>query len=777
MDTLQPVLPQKRIRQIFSCNECRRRKLKCDRNIPCNRCVKSGCPGTCLYTSRNKRSIRERRANVENARSDITPGRPAECKSQETSRVAETGQITPASTDIPEDRDNTISDLQRRVMMLESLLAERTSELSQPRPYDGFSLRSDNGLAECWPNQAGLRNIHFMRDFLHGKNKNTSFHGRSHWHSLFGQFDDVISILETCKKRKDVGTAREYRSMKTLLRQTWDRNCCGEQHQAMILHGYIPPRDVADQLVDFYLETVEYTYRILHVPTFRKLYDEFWVTPARENFHLMAQIYSILAISASYYFQMESVPPSILPLKDQIPIWLHCVQHWLDHAIENKRNLFHALQVQCLLTIARQVSSADSNMVWISCGAMVRIAISAGLHRNPMSFRSMTPFYAEMRRRLWATIMELDLQASLDAGKCPTLSYSDYDCDMPSNLDDDDIADPDRISSSWKDPGRSTRTSFLVALSRSLPARIEVAKLANGLDANVSYNELLRLGAEITKSFQYLPPPRSEKKIILHPSFQTDFFDFLTRRFLLVIHRQVAIMGAYDPKYHFSRRIVLDSSLTMLSHFGVSTGSIGEDGNRKAPLATYCGGMFCNELLNAALSICAEMLMGKVDIETLGCSIHDQALSTMTGLSSRLADNHLLTVIEGAIRMVERWILEGHGMYNKIYLCLCTAFSSVKSRYANEEPQAAVSTAISESIQNFKMLLLQRTPGIQIFDGTVVQNDTPESSISMVDHADGCNNIQVSRCFAHSTLTSDIVRGENEWDNSNLDSWDIDWEF
>ncbi|KAL1851204.1 transcription regulator gal80 [Paecilomyces lecythidis] len=544
----------------------------------------------------------------------------------------------------------------------------------------------------------------------------------------------------------------------------------------MILHGYIPPRDVADQLVNFYLETFEYTYRILHVPTFRKLYDEFWVTPARENFHLMAQIYSILAISASYYFQTESVPSSILPLKEQIPMWLHCVQHWLDHAIEQKRNMFHALQVQCLLTIARQVTSANSNMIWISCGAMVRTAISAGLHRNPMSFRSMTPFHAELRRRLWATIMELDLQASLDAGKCPTLSYGDYDCDTPSNLDDDEIADPDRASSP-KDPTRFTRTSFLIALSRSLPARIEVAKLANGLNTSVSYNELLRLSADITKSFQYMPLPRSEKKPILHSSFQTDFFDFLTRRFLLVIHRQVAIMGAYDPKYHFSRRICLDSSLTMLSHFGVSTGRDGEDDDRRAPLATYCGGMFRNELLNAALSICVEMLMGKVDIEILGCSIHDQALSAMTDQSSRLPDDYLFIVIERAIKMIERWILEGDELYNKVYMCLCTAFNSVKARYANEDPQAAVSMAISKNIQNFKMLLLQRTPGIQIFDDTVAQNDTPESNISMVDSADNCDDLPVRGCFAQSSLPEKMIRGDSGWDNSNFDSWDIDWEL
>jgi hypothetical protein len=45
--------PQKSRRQraILSCLECRRRKLKCDRLAPCNRCIKGGISETCAYGS------------------------------------------------------------------------------------------------------------------------------------------------------------------------------------------------------------------------------------------------------------------------------------------------------------------------------------------------------------------------------------------------------------------------------------------------------------------------------------------------------------------------------------------------------------------------------------------------------------------------------------------------------------------------------------------------------------------------------------------------------
>lgn len=39
----------KRPRMAISCSECRRRKIKCDRSVPCMACVKRGVPGSCRW--------------------------------------------------------------------------------------------------------------------------------------------------------------------------------------------------------------------------------------------------------------------------------------------------------------------------------------------------------------------------------------------------------------------------------------------------------------------------------------------------------------------------------------------------------------------------------------------------------------------------------------------------------------------------------------------------------------------------------------------------------
>jgi hypothetical protein len=44
--------PRKRHRVRLSCLECRRRKLSCDREFPCSRCLQSGTPDRCEFESR-----------------------------------------------------------------------------------------------------------------------------------------------------------------------------------------------------------------------------------------------------------------------------------------------------------------------------------------------------------------------------------------------------------------------------------------------------------------------------------------------------------------------------------------------------------------------------------------------------------------------------------------------------------------------------------------------------------------------------------------------------
>lgn len=109
-----------------------------------------------------------------------------------------------------------------------------------------------------------------------------------------------------------------------------------------------------------------------------------------------------------------------------------------------------------------------------------------------------------MRRRLWATVLEIVLQSSMDSGGPPLISCYDFDCESPSNLDDEQLYEAGNSLPKAKPTDTFTQTSVQVVLMKSFPIRLKIATLLNGFRTNLSYDETLRLGAEL-RTHIFLP--------------------------------------------------------------------------------------------------------------------------------------------------------------------------------------------------------------------------------------------------------------------------------
>ncbi|KAI9871186.1 MAG: hypothetical protein M1823_008521, partial [Watsoniomyces obsoletus] len=77
---------------------------------------------------------------------------------------------------------------------------------------------------------------------------------------------------------------------------------------------------------------------------------------------------------------------------------------------------------------------------WTIAGSVLRLAMAAGLHREPTYLSSkISVFDQEMRRRLWFTILELEMQASSDRGMRASIVLDDWDVLPPLNVHDEDF--------------------------------------------------------------------------------------------------------------------------------------------------------------------------------------------------------------------------------------------------------------------------------------------------------------------------------------------------
>ncbi|OAX77754.1 hypothetical protein ACJ72_07943 [Emergomyces africanus] len=389
------------------------------------------------------------------------------------------------------------------------------------------------------------------------------------------------------------------------------------------LRDLIPPRATADHLVSGYLRTFETVYRILHVPTFQQEYLQFWNSPQSVSQAFVVRLLLVMAIGTCFYKGPDS---SIAPRTTAAP-WIYAAQAWLGGPSEKSRVNIAAVQIQCLLLLARQSCAIDSDIAWISAGSLLRAAMYVGLHRDPQYLPKMPSFQAELRRRLWATVLEILLQSSMDAGGAPLISLEDYDCEPPSNIDDQQMSADDPAAIPYVTT-EFTRTSIQIALMKTFPIRLQMAKAMNDIRCEPSYDEVLRLSRELANihrdnSIHFVNPTHHSQDSSNQPSvFQTQSISFLTNRFLLALHHPFAVEAKTNPKYYFSRKISLDAALHILlsnnrqskddensaANATVNTNSTSNEDDDFELIKLHAGGLIRSSLIYAQFTVSLELI-------------------------------------------------------------------------------------------------------------------------------------------------------------------------
>lgn len=324
----------------------------------------------------------------------------------------------------------------------------------------------------------------------------------------------------------------------------------------------MPSRNLCDELVDGYLRTFEGVFRVLHVPSFRAEYEAYWSSTVPSKPSVILKILLVCAIGVPFY-----TGPDKAKLRISAAKWIHGAAEWQSAPHTKSRLNMAGLQIQILTLLARQVCNVDGDHVWIAAGALLRTAMHLGLHRDPSHYGKISIFHGEMRRRLWATVLEITAQSSLDMGMPPMISANDYDTRSPTNVNDEDFGEGYDTPLERKGPTVYTGSSIQIAFTQTLPVRLEIIRLLNNLRFDLPYGEVLRLGSELTRVCR-------EKAIFFRSAlannrgitpFQIKLSDSMLRRFVLALYRPYYARASIDPQYHYARKVCLDNSLAILA--------------------------------------------------------------------------------------------------------------------------------------------------------------------------------------------------------------------
>ena len=341
-----------------------------------------------------------------------------------------------------------------------------------------------------------------------------------------------------------------------------------EWHVNPHFQDYVPSRETSDKLVHLYLRTFESTYRILHIPTFEKEYAEYWNDPQSASSGFLVKLLLVMAIGTMFYQEAD-----FHPIRNSAQQWVYVAQSWMSAPFEKGRLNLSGLQIHCLVLLARQTTGVGGDLVWISIGSLIRMAVTMGFHRDPKLFPRMSVLHAEIRRRLWATVLEMTVCSSFDSGNPPLISPSDWDTEPPSNINDNEIDETTKEPPISKPSDVYTQTSLQIQLLKSLHTRLEISRFISDFRFQPSYDDILRLSTSITNFgreglllAQNVPDGHSKPTVL-----QRNLLDTPLRRVLLALHFQFAMKARADPRFYFSRKVCLDTAITILTYPSTSS--------------------------------------------------------------------------------------------------------------------------------------------------------------------------------------------------------------
>lgn len=327
---------------------------------------------------------------------------------------------------------------------------------------------------------------------------------------------------------------------------------------------HLPPRSIADALVDIYFSKVNSDYPLFHRALFEAKYEMVWsTTPDLEPSWLMT-LYMVFVLAMTTASK-ESLPSTMQAQKDLLKEqFLSRVKPLLPDVLSGS-SLVHvqALMVYCLyLHISRQ-----RNACWNITGSAIRIAVAIGLHRNGAS-KKCTMLERELRKRVWWTLFFFERIECSSLGRPSAIDDAQSNVDLPAD--------------GFLDMGDHLPLGYLDVQASLLQILGQICKEQSNLEhLTGKHGELGRLMTEKLDQWHRnlpphlrldapLPPTHQRPVFLLHIQFQYTIA-ILTRPYLIA---KASSKGSMDsPQTNFYARkcvVAATSSVELLQKLFMS---------------------------------------------------------------------------------------------------------------------------------------------------------------------------------------------------------------
>jgi hypothetical protein len=275
----------------------------------------------------------------------------------------------------------------------------------------------------------------------------------------------------------------------------------------------------------------------------------------------------------------------------------------------------YALEAFILHLQSRFLSERNSNAhvhIWFEMGTIIRLAFRMGYHRDPSTMPGTSPFDAEMRRRVWVNIFQVDALMSFQMG-FPSMIPTEYcDAQPPRNLEYSDL----RLEMETLPPSRpvsdDTPILYIIAKSSVMGMFKKIVVHAQSL-ASPTYDKTIALDLEARDVYSRVPETLQRRDVgrcFLDTStriLERCNIELLYLKSIIILHRRfVSYEPATTSSFETSRRACAEAALGILAR-QADLHQASQPGGRLYEDRWMLGSLMAHDFLLAAMVLCLDL--------------------------------------------------------------------------------------------------------------------------------------------------------------------------
>ncbi|KAJ2894140.1 Fungal-specific transcription factor protein [Zalerion maritima] len=344
----------------------------------------------------------------------------------------------------------------------------------------------------------------------------------------------------------------------------------------------IPPRQVVDRLVARYFNDLHMATGVIHQSKFLREYNEFWKSPRSTPIVWIGLLFGIISLSTQVqHFFLAAASDNPTPSSSHAPNNPAMVDMFRENIV-TCLNLGHytnggsfVLEAMILYFMVEVFPRREVNIgVWVLVGNIVQVATHMGYHRDAAHFSNITPFSGEMRRRIWAMIVQIDFGISTQMGLPRLIRESQTNTGEPRNLLDSDFDESTVELPPSRPETEATPILYAISKVRIFSVGVKIADASTDPGPH-SHDNVLELDKRIDEVRAALPPCMRweglSASLAVPPLalIQKIWLEMCVQRLKIVLHKKILVPTSGQvhqqwSQYGYSRSVCLEAAIKIL---------------------------------------------------------------------------------------------------------------------------------------------------------------------------------------------------------------------